>query len=70
MEVPRDSYRADWEAIRVDLALKLEELEVQEVISTADDFNACLDRLMQVILEVIDDKIPKRKPHPTRNDGG
>ena len=49
------NYRiADWEAVREEMALRLEQLEVMEEIHTTGELNVQLDRLTQVILEVVD----------------
>src|SRR5882672_60892 len=57
------NYRAeDWEEVREELALRLEELDTCEELPTIDEFNQHLDRLTQVMLEVIDAKVPKAKP--------
>jgi len=51
-------------------ALRIKELEVGEIINAPSEFNAWLDRLMQVLLEVIDEKILKMRPSPYQKNGG
>ena len=64
-DAPRPNYRvADWEAVREELAIKLEELDMQEELNTIDEFDQYLEGLMQAILEVIDTRIPKARPSP------
>jgi len=57
IEAPRPNFRAaDWEEVREEMALKLEDLEVDENIRTKAEFDTRLNQLMQVITEVIDTK--------------
>ena len=52
LEAPRPNYRlADWEEVREELAIKLNELDAWEEINTLDEFSQHLDGLMQVILQ-------------------
>src|SRR5882724_7795315 len=65
IEAPRPNFMAaDWEEVREEMALKLEDLEVDENICTKAEFDTQLNQLMQVITEVIDTKVQKTRPSP------
>jgi len=70
-EKPRANYRAaDLEAVRVELAVQLEGLDVLEDIGTTAEFDTRLHMFTHVLLETIDAKVPNRGPHPTIRGGG
>jgi len=65
IEAPRLNFRvADWEEVREEMALKLEDVEVDEKIHTKAEFDTWLNQLTQVITEVIDTKVLKMRPLP------
>ena len=64
-DATRPNYKAvDWEAVREELVVKLEDLDMQVELNIIDEFNQCLEGLSQAILEVIDTRIPKARPSP------
>ena len=64
-ESPRPNYRGvDWEVVRAEMVLRLEELEAGEDIRTVTEFNAWLGNLIHIVSEVIDATVPKSKVAP------
>ena len=64
-ERPRPNYRStDWHEFREELAIRLEGLEVGDILQSEGKLHDHLDRLMHIITDVVDVKVSKAKPSP------
>jgi len=54
LEAPRTNYQVvDWEAVREQMDIRIEGLDMWEEICNITEFNAHMDKLTWVVLEVI-----------------